>query len=119
MPQRLVHAKSKPRVQARLAPPRSLRILFADDSPDNRALIRAYLKSTPHEIEFAENGQEAITRVEAERYDLIFMDIQMPVVDGYAAVQEIRRWEKQTGRSSKSDYCAHRVSRCRRGATND
>jgi CheY-like chemotaxis protein len=86
-----------------ISPPRAvrrLRILFADDSPDNRALIKAYLKSTPHEIEFAENGQQAISRVLTSRYDLTFMDIQMPIVDGYAAVREIRDWEKRSGRAS-------------------
>jgi signal transduction histidine kinase/CheY-like chemotaxis protein len=70
-----------------------LRILFADDSFDNRALIKAYLKNTPHLIDFAENGKEAISKFEAGRYDLVFMDIQMPIVDGYTAVEEIRRWE--------------------------
>jgi len=70
-----------------------LRILFADDSSDNRALIKAYMKNTPHLVEFAENGKEAISKFVAGRYDLVFMDIQMPIVDGYAAVAEIRRWE--------------------------
>jgi signal transduction histidine kinase/DNA-binding response OmpR family regulator len=70
-----------------------LRILFADDSPDNRALIKAYMKNTPHLIEFAEDGKEAVTKFEAGRYDMVFMDIQMPIVDGYTAVEEIRRWE--------------------------
>jgi signal transduction histidine kinase/response regulator RpfG family c-di-GMP phosphodiesterase len=76
-----------------------LHILFADDSPDNRALIKAYLKSTPHVIEFAENGEEAISKFIARPYDLVFMDIQMPIVDGYAAVEEIRRWERRVRRS--------------------
>jgi len=70
-----------------------LRILFADDSSDNRALITAYTKATPHLIEFAENGAEAVSKFVAGRYDLVFMDIQMPIVDGYTAVEEIRRWE--------------------------
>jgi two-component system sensor histidine kinase/response regulator len=70
-----------------------LRILFADDSSDNRALIKAYTKNTAHLIEFAENGEEAISKFVAGRYDLVFMDIQMPIVDGYTAVEEIRRWE--------------------------
>jgi signal transduction histidine kinase/DNA-binding response OmpR family regulator len=72
---------------------RCLRILFADDSSDNRALIKAYMKSTPHLIEFAEDGKEVISKFVAGQYDLVFMDIQMPTVDGYTAVQEIRRWE--------------------------
>ncbi|MBV8055243.1 MAG: response regulator, partial [Deltaproteobacteria bacterium] len=70
-----------------------LHILFADDSADNRALIQAYMKNTSHLIEFAENGKEAISKFMAGQYDLVFMDIQMPIVDGYTAVEEIRRWE--------------------------
>ena len=76
-----------------LAGEKRLRILFADDSADNRDLIKAYMKSSAHFIEFAENGQEAIDKFIADPYDLVFMDIQMPIVDGYTAVEEIRRWE--------------------------
>jgi len=80
-------------------PGEPMRILFADDSPDNRALIKAYMKSTPHSIDFAEDGKEAINKFMTNHYDLVFMDIQMPVVDGYTAVQEIRRWEDHMSRS--------------------
>ena len=75
---------------------RKLRILLADDSPDNRLLIRAYLKSTPYVIEEAEDGETAIEKFEndAEGFDLIVMDIQMPRLDGYSAARQIRAWEK-------------------------
>jgi PAS domain S-box-containing protein len=76
-----------------------LRILFADDSPDNRALIRAYMKNAPDVVEFAEDGQEAVSKFKSAPYDLVFMDIQMPIVDGYSAVQELRRWEGRKGRN--------------------
>lgn len=82
------------RASALLTQPR-LRILFADDSADNRALIKAYMKPTPHLIEFAEDGSEAISKFKMGRYDLVFMDVQMPIVDGCAAVEEIRHWENQ------------------------
>lgn len=75
-----------------------LRILFADDSPDNRELIKAYMKGSPHLVEFAEDGQEAVSKFRATHYDIVFMDIQMPVVDGYAAVREIRSWEQKLKR---------------------
>jgi len=81
------------RAMAALPSEYRLRILFADDSPDNRTLIKAYMKNTPHLVDFAENGREAISQFIAGRYDLVFMDIQMPIVDGYTAVEEIRRWE--------------------------
>lgn len=76
----------------------AVRILLADDSPDNRLLIEAYLKNTRYRLDFAENGQVAIDRAMASDYDLILMDIQMPLVDGYMAVRTIRRREREHGR---------------------
>ena len=78
---------------------RPLRILLVDDSCDNRALIEAYLKNTRYHIEQAENGQQAIDQYIAGRFDLVLMDIQMPIVDGYEAVKRIRSWERDTHRS--------------------
>ena len=60
-----------------------LQILMADDSHDNRALIRAYLKKTPYRLEEAEDGQQAIDKFIAGKFDLALMDNQMPIVDGY------------------------------------
>jgi CheY-like chemotaxis protein len=77
---------------------RPLKILMADDSNDNRALIRAYLKKTPYHLEEAEDGQEAIDKFVAGKFDLVLMDIQMPVVDGYEATSTIRIWEVANGR---------------------
>jgi CheY-like chemotaxis protein len=74
---------------------RPLRVLLADDSPDNRTLIRAYLRSTPYSLEEAENGQTAFDRFIEGNYDVVLMDIQMPVLDGYTAVRMIRQWEEQ------------------------
>ncbi len=72
---------------------RPLQILMADDSHDNRELIRAYLKKTPYRLEDAENGQQAIDKLIAGKFDLVLMDIQMPIVDGYEATTMIRSWE--------------------------
>ncbi len=74
---------------------RPLRILLAEDSPDNRLLIAAYFKRLPYRVETAENGKIAVDKFTAGRYDLVLMDIQMPVMDGYAAVRTIRAWEAQ------------------------
>ena len=79
---------------------RALKILFADDSTDNRTLIRAFLKKTPYHLDEVENGRQAIDRfVAAGDYDLVLMDIQMPVVDGYAATRAIRDWEREHNRA--------------------
>ena len=86
---------SPPAATAAVAGPlRPLRILLAEDSIDNRLLIKAFLKQYPYTVEFAESGQEAIDRVIAAPFDLVLMDIQMPVVDGYTAVRTIREWER-------------------------
>jgi len=77
---------------------RPLRILLADDSADNRMLIRAYLRKTPYQLDEVEDGEKAIEQVFKGSYDLVLMDIQMPMMDGYTAVEKIREWEARTNR---------------------
>ena len=76
---------------------RALRILVVDDTSDNRNLIRAYLKKSPYLIDMAENGAIAVQKFTASRYDLVLMDMQMPVLDGYSATAAIRDWEREHG----------------------
>lgn len=76
---------------------RPLRILLVEDNEDNRLIILTFLKQTPHTVVTAENGVEALAEVTSGRYDLIFMDMQMPVMDGYTATGKIREWEMDTG----------------------
>ena len=71
-----------------------LRILLVDDSDDNRTLIKAYLKNSTHSIVEADNGEVAYNLATSSAFDLILMDIQMPVLDGYSATKKIREWEK-------------------------
>ena len=72
-----------------------LNILLVDDSEDNRLLILAYLKKYPYKIDIAENGETALEQFKQKKYDLVLMDMQMPVMDGYRATSEIRKWEIQ------------------------
>jgi CheY-like chemotaxis protein len=74
---------------------RPLKILLADDSGDNRALIAAFLKGSPHTVEGVENGARAVERFKDGNYDLVLMDLQMPVMDGDEATREIRRFERE------------------------
>jgi len=80
------------------APPtevRTRRILLAEDSPDNQVLIRSYLKQAPYHLDIADNGAIALERFKNGDYDLILMDVQMPVMDGYEATKAIRAWERE------------------------
>ena len=68
----------------------SKRILVVEDQPDNRQIIRDMLAGTGYEITEAENGEEALAAIAKQRPDLILMDIQLPVMDGYAATRRIK-----------------------------
>jgi CheY-like chemotaxis protein/HPt (histidine-containing phosphotransfer) domain-containing protein len=86
------------RVRASPRRGRRARILLAEDNEDIVVLMRAYLKSTPHEVILAGNGQVAFELFQSGDFDLVLMDMQMPVMDGYAATRAIRDWEKRQGR---------------------
>ena len=75
----------------------SLRILLVEDSRPNRLLVQAYLKNTQHQLETAENGEAGVTKFTGGEYDLVLMDMQMPVMDGYAATRAIRQWQTERG----------------------
>lgn len=70
---------------------KGLRILLAEDAPDNQVLISRILKFTGASVEVANNGAEAIKKTQSHDYDVILMDLQMPVMDGYEAVQRLRQ----------------------------
>ena len=76
---------------------RSIGILVADDSPENRFLIQSYLKQSGYQVDFAENGRVAYEMFQVGKYDLVFMDVQMPIMDGHTAVRMIRDWEEKSG----------------------
>ncbi|MDO9529432.1 MAG: response regulator, partial [Syntrophales bacterium] len=76
---------------------RPFNILLVEDSADNRLLIQSYFKRTSDHIDIAENGEIAVEKFKSGKYDLVLMDVQMPVMDGYTATREIRKWERESG----------------------
>jgi CheY-like chemotaxis protein len=77
---------------------RPLKILLVDDSRDNLLLVHAYFKNLPYAIDDAENGAVAVEKFKAGTYDVVLMDIEMPVMDGYTATRAIRAIERESGR---------------------
>jgi CheY-like chemotaxis protein/HPt (histidine-containing phosphotransfer) domain-containing protein len=91
--------KTLPSIDLASVTGRSLRILLAEDSSDNRLLIQAFLKDSRCRIDVAQNGAQAVDAVRGRRYDVVLMDVEMPVMDGYTATRAIRLWETETGRA--------------------
>ena len=72
------------------------RVLLVEDSPVNQEVAKEFLEGMGCEVTIAENGQEAIAITADEVFDLILMDCQMPIVDGFEATQQIRSREKES-----------------------
>lgn len=68
------------------------KVLVVEDSPDNQLLAELYLSRSGATVEFANNGLEGVRKIKTNNYDVVLMDIQMPVMDGYTATQEARNF---------------------------
>jgi PAS domain S-box-containing protein len=69
-------------------------VLLAENDPTNREIAEAYLNRLGYYVETVANGREAVEKAQQKNYDLILMDCQMPIMDGYEATAEIRRNEQ-------------------------
>jgi CheY-like chemotaxis protein/HPt (histidine-containing phosphotransfer) domain-containing protein len=72
---------------------KNIKILLVEDTPLNRKVILNQLKQIGYQADYVENGQEALDRLAEESYDLIFMDCQMPILDGYETTRLLRERE--------------------------
>jgi CheY-like chemotaxis protein len=87
--------KSAPALDTRPGP--ALRILLAEDNVVNKKVAARVLERRGHRVTLANNGAESVTLYGQDTFDLILMDIQMPVMDGYEATLAIRNAERKTG----------------------
>lgn len=74
---------------------RPLHVLLVEDSTDNQVLVRSYLKETPYRLDIADHGGVGVEQFKQNQYDLVLMDMNMPVMDGYQATKNIRAWEQK------------------------
>ncbi|HEY2928027.1 ATP-binding protein [Piscinibacter sp.] len=79
-----------PAVAPSPGPARALKVLVAEDHPVNRIYLEAVLDKLGHRAVFAENGEEAVCAAQEEDFDIVLMDLHMPVMDGFAAARAIR-----------------------------
>jgi PleD family two-component response regulator len=86
-----------PKASPQAPPPerrQTLRVLVAEDEPTNRIVVTRLLERHGHRVSTVANGSQALSAVQREEYDLVFMDVQMPIMDGFEATAGIRQLEK-------------------------
>ena len=92
--------------QSSRGPKTVLRILVAEDNPVNQRLVMHMLSKRGHAVVLAGDGQEALEALAKETFDVVFMDVQMPRMDGLAATAAIRRTERNRGDASHQTVIA-------------
>jgi len=85
------------------------RVLVVDDTDDNKKLVKRMLELGGYSVDLAGSGEESITAVCRNAYDLILMDLQMPVMDGFDATKAIRTWENGRQRTPIIAVTAHAI----------
>ncbi len=102
---------------------RSARILVAEDIEMNRVIAAALLKTGGHEVTMVENGKDAIEAVKQSPFDLIFMDMEMPIMDGLDATRKIRGLDGDAAATPIVALTANALTedaaRCRAAGMND
>jgi CheY-like chemotaxis protein len=70
-----------------------LQVLLAEDSLESQKLMRLYVQDLPYHVKIVSNGEQAVAAFQANRFDIVLIDLQMPGMDGLTATRLIRTWE--------------------------
>ena len=109
--------------EAKLALYSQLRILVVEDNPVNQAVALGIIENIGFDADVADNGREGLDKLANEHFDLVLMDCQMPVLDGYAATRELRASEKNGTRKPVIALTANAMTgdeeKCREAGMDD
>lgn len=94
---RLLSQQNRPAAQESADTKRGLRILVAEDNPVNQEVVRMFLASRHHDVTIVTDGKQAVDAAATHEFDVILMDIQMPIMDGMAATAAIRAAQSISG----------------------
>jgi CheY-like chemotaxis protein len=80
-------------------------VLVADDSASTRRFLKVQLERNGYVVDTAENGQDALESMKRQTYDIVFMDLEMPIMNGFSCSAAFREWEKNTDRDKRQPIC--------------
>lgn len=81
-------------------------VLVADDSASTLKFLKTRFENNGYVVETASNGQDALMSMKKKNYDLVFLDLEMPIMNGFSCSAEFREWEKANKRVKRQPICA-------------